>query len=282
MILLNDMSNQTKRLRILFVVLCMFILNCAGCTENTKEDVMLPLPVKAGTVVDKNSDYVKYWPGKPALHKLKDNLILAIPPQYNQFWLQRDWLGRDEMVRPPTPIEKIPQIEGIGFQMFMPDFSGYTPENYKEEFHLDLIQIMGIYPASMSAIEPGAPGYYPPNMFERLSGGEYPSFDVKKYKEEYGLRCYEVKTKDVDSKQWCYGKRNEDEYILLTIMRPPYSDFVTYPIMQARYFTKKYGGLVITWHAHMKHFPDWKKIDAQIWQYVDAWNIAPQSTIENK
>lgn len=39
---------------------------------------MLAPPLKPGQILDKNSEYAKKWPGRPALFKLKDNLILAI------------------------------------------------------------------------------------------------------------------------------------------------------------------------------------------------------------
>src|SRR5438132_11631344 len=109
--------------------------------------MMLQPPGKPGLAPDKNSDYGKHWPGKPGLFKLKDNLILQIPPQFHKFWEQSDCLGRSLAPRPPMPIEKIPEFGAVGFQMFMPDFSGYTPENYKQEFHEDLIQVISIRPA---------------------------------------------------------------------------------------------------------------------------------------
>ena len=41
--------------------------------------------LKPAQVLDPDSHYAKEWPGNPSLVKLKDNLILVIPPQHHQF-----------------------------------------------------------------------------------------------------------------------------------------------------------------------------------------------------
>jgi len=76
-------------------------------------------PVPPGTKIDKSSDYFRYWPkgGQPSLWKLKDNLILAIPPQYQPFWYQKD-----DVTRAPVPLNQVPQARQTGFTFFMPDF----------------------------------------------------------------------------------------------------------------------------------------------------------------
>ena len=48
-------------------------------------------------------------------------------------------------------------------------------------------------------------------------------------------------------------------------------------MMSTKYFSHKYGGIEIAWHAHMKNFAQWREIDTQIWKYIDAWNIAPKN-----
>ncbi|GAC1376253.1 MAG: hypothetical protein NVS3B3_15290 [Aquirhabdus sp.] len=248
---------------------------------------MSPPPLKAGTVLDPNSDYAKAWTGMPSLTKLKDrNLILQMPPQFSAFW---NPLYIKNVVNPPVPLDKIPVLDLVGFNMFMPDFSGYTPENYKQApeygqpLNEDLIQVVSIQAAPMSYMELNAPGNYPPNMFARMSTGSPPFLDPTKYEEKYGLRCYAVKPNSPLNQQWCYGLRDKksNEYILMYVDVPPYQDWIKYPIMQTTYFTKQYGGLAITWRAHAKQFPHWHEIDQQIWKYIGAWNIAPDTTTSN-
>jgi hypothetical protein len=236
---------------------------------------MMQPPLKPGQVLDPDSLYAKRWPGKPALVKLNDELVLAIPPQFHQFWTQYHWLtGRDRAFRPPTPIEKLPYARGAGFTMHMPDFSGYTPDNYLIEFNKKVVDVVWLSAESMDQIKPGAPGTYPPNMFDRVSTGPYRAFDPEKYEEKYGLRCYKDRDQESDE-QYCYGRRdsNIEEYILLRITVPPYKRTTQFPLMTTMNFSPKYGGLELGWRTHMDNFPHWREIDAQIWKYIDEWNI---------
>jgi hypothetical protein len=262
-------------------------ITCAGCTNPFQDDATLQqAPADPNKIYNRDSKYFTTWPGKPGLFKIKENLILQIPPQFHQFWLQQDWLGRSLVPRAPMPLDKLPDKAQVGFDMFMPDFSGYTPERYDqkqpvEKFPVEQVQIISISAAPMAYAEPGAPGSYPPNMFMRASTGEYRSFDPTKYETKYGLRCYDFKPvpRHLANIQWCYGVRDEnaDEYIMLETTPPPYDVWVTNPKIQAIYFTKAYGGLEITWRAHMNYLSRWHDIDQQIWKYIDAWNIAPKA-----
>jgi hypothetical protein len=45
--------------------------------------------------------------------------------------------------------------------------------------------------------------------------------------------------------------------------------------MQARYFSRRYGGVRIAWRTHVKNLPRWHDIDAQIWKFIDAWKVTP-------
>lgn len=236
-------------------------------------------PLKPGQVLDPNSLYAKTWPGKPSLVKLKDELILAIPPQHHQFWTQRHWLtGIDSSFRPPMALSKLPYAKSAGFTMHMPDFAGYTPDNYLKDFDENRVEIVYIMPAPMSYMEPGAPGSYPPNVFPRVATGPFRAFDPEKYEEKFGLRCYERLDRTSDT-QYCYGRRDSDldEYLLLYVMVPPYERHHVFPMMTTSYFSPKYGGLEIAWRSHMNNWPRWREIDAQIWKYIDAWNIAPKT-----
>jgi hypothetical protein len=266
--------NLLKRITILALML--MTVACDG--DNQGVAFMQP-PLKPGQVLDPDSLFAKTWPGKPALVKLNDGLILAIPPQYHAFWAHRHWLtGRDSSFRPPMALEKLPYAKLAGFTMHMPDFSGYTPDNYREDFDESRVEIIEITPAPMISMAPGAPGSYPPNMFQRVSTGPFRAFDPDKYEEKYGLRCYKNPDPESD-KQYCYGKRDSDleEYVLFRITVPPYQVTTRFPLMQTHYFSPKYGGLEIIWRTHTSNFPRWREIDAQIWKYIAAWNIAPKN-----
>ena len=254
---------------------------CSACGADTQGSLTVQPPLKPDQALDPASMYAKRWPGKPSLVKLNDKLILAIPPQFHQFWTQRDALtGLDLSTRPPYPLEKLSLSKSAGFTMHMPDFSGYTPDNYLEDFDANRVQIIYISPAPMNYMEPSAPGSYPPNVFQRASTGPYRSFDPELYVEKYGLRCYQRLDQDGDT-QYCHGKRESDldEYLLLQVTVPPYRISTRFPIMTTNYFSPKYGGLEISWRTHMNNWPRWREIDAQIWKYIEAWNVAPKTPV---
>ena len=270
--------NDARYLLCNYIVIALALI-CGACDANTQGEPLLQPPLKTGQILDPNSQYAKKWPGKPALVKLKDELVLAIPPQYHEFWTHYHWLtGRDMAFRPPMAIDKLPYAKSAGFTMHMPDYAGYTPENYLKDFDETRVEIVQISPASMDQIQPGAPGAYPPNQFERISKGTYRAFDPDKYEEKYGLRCYLQIDTDGDT-QYCYGKRdsNIEEYLFLDITVPPYRISTQFPNMTTHYFSPQYGGLEIAWRTHMDNFPRWREIDAQIWKYIDVWNIAPKA-----
>lgn len=259
-------------------VIAVLVIACSACVADTQGDSFVQPPLKPGQLLDPDSQFAKSWPGKPSLVKLKDNLILAIPAQHHQFWTQRHWLTRlDTSFRPPYPLDKLPYAKSAGFTMHTPDFSGYTPDNYLKDFDEHRVEIIYISPAPMEYMEPGAPGSYPPNQFARVSTGPYRAFDPEKYEEKYGLRCYEQKAGDGDQ-QWCYGRRHSDlaENLLLKVMIPPYERHHLFPMMTTNYFSPKQGGLEIAWRTHMNNWPRWREIDAQVWKYIDAWNVAPK------
>lgn len=159
----------------------------------------------------------------------------------------------------------------------MPDFRGYTPDNYLKDFDEDRILVSYIAPAPMSSMEPGSPGYFAPNSLARLKGSVFiPNPDS--YEEKFELQCFE-QLPDRKNHQTCFGERRSTvkEHLILNIMPPPHESWVKFPTMDTTYFSPKYGGIDVSWRAHMKHLPHWREIDEQVWKYIDAWNVAPQS-----
>lgn len=222
------------------------------------------------------SYYSRYWPeGHPALFKLKDNLILAVPPQYQKFWLQNDQVGRA-----PTPLNQLALVNGVAFDFFLPRFSGYTPDNYLVKFNADKVEVVEIEAADPRQTEPDAPGSYPPNMLKRALDAFLRADD---YSDKYGLRCYRNHTaENVDflGKITCYGQRDEvsKEDIMLDVVTGT-GHGLRFPQMQAEYFTRRYGGLRIVWRTNAKNLPRWHDIDAQIWKFVDAWKVSDSTSI---
>ena len=262
------------------IFLLLLSLACTACVKQPDDYLLLKPPLRPGEILDLNSQYAKTWPGKPALFKLKDNLILAVPPQYQGFWAQSDWLtGKDLMVRPPMPLDKIPVSESSGFQMHLPNYDGYRPDNYLNQFDVNLVQVIDIHPVPTSTFEIDASGSFPPNVLKRIV--EDKAIDLEKYQNREGLRCY-VDTRLIDTRgsadrEFCYGKRDDlsEEFLYLYIDIEPMPSWKVFPMMRVRYSTKKYGGLEIIWWSHVQNLSRWREIDGEVWKHIAAWNVAP-------
>lgn len=263
---MRHLSMQKEYLRLAAAAL-VGLLCCACDSKTVEQKPMSELPLKAAQTLDKNTEYGKWWTDRPALFKLSDTMLLQIPPIYQGFWAQRN-----NVTRAPADLSKLPTVSQVGFVFFMPDFTGYTPQNYERDFDEDRVDVISIEYVGMGQAQAGAPGAFPPNMFKRAV--EYQSIDLENYQEKYDLRCYAPRPSQAGNEQ-CYGIRDatRSEYMWLRTMVPPESLAFKYPLMQAHYFTPKYGGVEILWRANMKHFPRWHDIDSQIWKFIDSWNL---------
>lgn len=252
------------------LALCFALSACDAKTNSAG----LPLPLDAqGQAVQPKTPYEQWFTDKPSYFNLSDDLQLAIPPQYQKFWLQKNIVPR----RLEDMKEKVHNGGPIAFHFFMPDFSGFTPENHADDFHPHRVEVL-IQAEGLGMEQPGAVGSYPKNMYARMLSGET-TINLASKEIHFGLECYRwsggKKDGQVDSLS-CYGVRNDlsQEMIFLTIMLPPYPDWVRYPILQADYFSPDHGGVYLIWRTHMKNFPQWKQIDKQIWRWINEWNIA--------
>jgi hypothetical protein len=225
----------------------------AGCSRKPTPAVSEPAPPAP-----------REWPqGRTAPVKITETLILSIPLQYERSAID----PKAPAANPRSFTHKEAQ-----FDFFLPDFSGYTLQNYQNDFDENKVEVVYLHAGDPHEADPDAPGEYPPNMLKRSLTG---LLDANDYKDLYGLRCYKGRVQ-VD-RLACYGRRDPQsgEDIMLTTLAAPYPEGVTFPQMQARYFSKQYGGVRIAWRTHVRNLPRWQEIDAQIWKFIATWNVAP-------
>ena len=206
------------------------------------------------------------WPeGRTAPLTITDTLMLAIPLQYERSAIE-------SAHGPRSPFAGVAGRTEARFDFFLPDFSGYTLQNYRKESDPNKVEVVYLHAGNAHEAESDAPGEYPPNMLKRALA-EY--LNARDYKDQYGLRCYQGRERS--ARLTCYGRRDEaaKEDIMLTTLQPPYAP-EAFPQMQARYFSTRYGGVRIAWRTHIGNLPRWHEIDAQIWKFIDAWNVAQQ------
>src|SRR5579864_671856 len=212
------------------------------------------------------------WPsGLTPPTKITDELTLRIPLEY-----ERSAIDRGPAALPATPAYFA--HKEARFDFFLPGFSGYTPRNYQKENDPTRVEVVYLHAGNPHEADAGAPGEYPPNMLERSLASV---LNPKDYRDEYGLRCYHAR--EPSPRLSCYGRREPGgEDIMLATLEPPYPPDSS-PQLQARYFSRRYGGVRIEWRTHVGNLPRWREIDAQIWKFIAAWRVpsaAPGSPSE--
>jgi hypothetical protein len=203
------------------------------------------------------------WPqGRSAPVKITDALILSIPLRYERSAID----PKAPAANPRSFTHKEAQ-----FDFFLPDFTGYTLQNYQNDSDENKVEVVYLHAGDPHEADPDAPGEYPPNMLKRSLRD---LLDANDYSDKYGLRCYQGRVQS--DRLTCYGRRDPQsgEDIMLTTFTAPYPEGVTFPQVQARYFSKQYGGVRIAWRTHVRNLPRWQEIDAQIWKFVASWNVA--------
>jgi len=210
------------------------------------------------------------WPeGRTAPLAITDALVLAIPLQYERSAIE-------DPRAPHSPFRGVAGRTEARFDFFLPGFTGYTLQNYRNEFDENKVEVVYLHAGDSHEADPGAPGEYPPNMLQRLLQD---FLDPKSYKDMYGLRCYSGRV--LSDRLACYGTRAAaiHEDILLYVPVGSGGSENTYPMLKANYFSARYGGVRIAWRTHVKNLPRWHDIDTQIWKFIDAWNV-PQSAAD--
>jgi hypothetical protein len=238
-------------------VLAVSLISAAGCARRQSA------PATPGPVTPP----LTAWPeGRTAPLKITDTLVLAIPLQY-----ERSAIGDAHAPRSPFP--GVSGRTEARFDFFLPDFSGYTLQNYRNDLAENKVEVIYLHAGDPHETDQDAPGEYPPNMLKRMLQDQ---LDPHAYKDVYGLRCYRGRV--LTDRLTCYGVRDVTarEDILLYVPVPEASQS-TFQALKANYFCRRYGGVRIAWRTHAHNLPQWREIDAQIWKLIDAWNVASES-----
>ncbi len=241
------------------VLVALSVLVAAGCERKRHE----PAPSAPA------APPLTAWPeGRTAPLKITDTLVLAIPLQYERGAIED---GR----APRSPFRGVGGRTEAQFDFFLPGYGGYTLQNYRNDLDPDKVEVVYLHAGDPHEADPGAPGEWPPNMLARLLQEQ---LDPHDYKEMHGLKCYRGRI--LTDRLACYGERDARAPgdILLWVPLSSEPTAGTFPMIKANYFSRRYGGVRIAWRTQARNLPHWHDIDAQIWKFIDAWNVAPAAT----
>jgi hypothetical protein len=185
--------------------------------------------------------------------------------------------GRDE------PNETA-ESKGFSFFLFLPDYGGYTKENWREGwFDQRLIEILEIKPIDKNAMIPFSLGGHkkaePENYGEpkarfqnrKRSLEEKPSFKL------YGLEGYRRKGSTPTGTAgitWT-GTRSNGEFFFFESSSAPGESLqsgITYPSCRAQYYSEK-EALFIAYRYSQNHIEKWREIDDAIWAKLHSWHV---------
>jgi hypothetical protein len=201
--------------------------------------------------------------------RVTDSLILSVPVKYVRY----------ELLTCGSTTNGIPRdgpsgSASVSFDFFMPDFTAYTIARLRRPFDVNEVKVA--YVTSPKEIEPHPehPTNYPSNQLKNVL--RYLA-NAKKYRDMYGLRCYEARI--LKTTMYCYSIRpvEEHEGLLFSVTVPPYAPGLVNPQMSTEYFSNRYGGVEIAWRTNVKNMPRWRAIDSQVWKFLAAWNVAHQT-----
>lgn len=226
-----------------------------------------PLPALVAPTLNTICGPIHSWPtGYSAPIKITDELVLSVPLKYMKYAFL-PCQGSNG----PSEADHISRVKAINFAFFLPDFSGYTVDRFRERFDVDKVEVIYVSAGSPHEADLGAAGKYPPNQLKRAL--EYLA-DPDEYSDMYGLRCYQARI--LKTTMYCYGApgNSDHEGILFEVMIPPYAAGLVNPQMRTNYFSRRYGGIEIAWRTNVKNLPQWQEIDRQIWKFLATWDVA--------
>lgn len=211
--------------------------------------------------------FLRYYSTDPHYVQVKNGLIFSIPSNYRPTWLLRG-----NVQHSAEPQSRIPKMKSLGFQMFFPDFSGYTRENYKDEFHPDRINVTVVEPVPKKEYLNNPAAYDAPEVvIKRL--GDVGLIDLDRRESRYGIVCYRNKISKHES-YVCSGNRVKGEAAIIEVDEYPQSgDWPPNPRVRVRYFTQQFGGMRIRFDFSRMYIERWQDVDEAVWNKIQTWHF---------
>jgi hypothetical protein len=173
--------------------------------------------------------------------------------------------------------------EGFGFTLFLPNFVGYTKDNWKDPFDRRLVKVIEVKPVDKLAIVTLTDG-----TSRRVSPSSYGEskarFENRKPRLEsqpsfslYGLTGYRYKGGGATPGIVWTGTRSNGEFFFfespLAPDQPVRPDvYPTHPHCKTEYYSEQ-EDLFILYIYSQDHIAKWKEIDDAIWAKIHSWRM---------
>jgi len=195
-----------------------------------------------------------------------------------EFRIPANYFGPKYRDEPDTFVAK---DHGFGFSLFLPDFGGYTKDNWQEGwFHPQLIsvrqvkqvdknEIVKFNDGTRQKISPAAYGD-PAAMYKNVKGlyEDYSAFKL------YGLEGYRHQGGGATPGVLWTGTRSNGEFFFFRSYMDPGQTLPPgrYPLCDIRYYSAQ-EDLSITYVYPKHHLDKWREIDDAIWAKLHSWRV---------
>ena len=161
----------------------------------------------------------------------------------------------------------------MSFVLFLPEYGGYTKQNWIDQFDKNKIQVLTYEPIDREAENKSSSN-------RRESQTRFTSLQVllepAPTYHEYGLEGYRrVNYKSRKNVYWT-GTRTNGEFIFFRSTKPPNpvpDPYRPYPLCEVQYYSRKASAFVA--YLYSQNFiAQWREIDAAIWTKIESWGNA--------
>lgn len=169
---------------------------------------------------------------------------------------------------------------GFGFVLFLPDFGGFTKENWQKGwFDTNRIDVIELKLVDKEAIVPIAGGGHqkitPANYGEPRARFENRKsrLEAKPSLHAYGVEGYRWRSGQ-SGITWT-GTRTNGEFLYFEAMSAPGEPLppgTSYPLCTVRYYSDA-EDLYVSYIYPQHHIHRWKQIDDAIWHKVKKWRV---------
>jgi len=171
-------------------------------------------------------------------------------------------------------------VEHFGFFLFLPDYGGYTKENWRDYFdrrRIYVVEVRTIEKIAMGTFTDGSRRPLDPNRFDPRVRFERTKSSLEAASTHlHGLTVYRYRGGNRPGAVWTGNRSNGEFFWFRTSLAPgefKRHGYPEYPSCDVRYYSEK-EDLSIVYRYSQDHIAKWREIDDAIWHKIHQWRIA--------